>query len=262
MLLGTPRSNSTMLQRTLARHPSVVAPELGQLLFPDRRFLRRLFELFPQALFDTLYDPRIHRTGPLMAEADDLAILSEFREGVFAWAYLQAKEGVERPIVRPEHLLFLNRVHETLSNRGDILVAKYFGGIFHPFEELSTYMSDYEFYLLCRPPREVLYSLSTLLDQAHRKRRFKADKAYWERVYRLMVYGYQRMVELSYEPKVRVLSDHEIKTELNGVLESILPGASTLMEERRPYKRSYDYVDVMDGIFKEDDFQEYFNRFG
>lgn len=262
MLLGTPRSNSTMLQRTLARHPNVVAPNLDELLFPDNRILRKLFGLVPQVLFDKLYNPQIHRTGPKMAEADDLAMLAEFREGVFAYAYLQAQKGVEMPTFKTEHLLFLKRLHDNLGDSDDILVSKYFGGLFHPFSELKACMIGYEFYLLCRSPRQVLYSLSTLLDQAHRNRRFKADRSYWERVYRVMVYAYQRMVILSKEQGITVLTDERIKTDLGDVLEQILPSGSSLVHDRKSYNRSYEYIKVMDGIFREDDFSDYFDCFG
>ncbi len=279
ILLGPPRSNSTLIHRLLAHHSEVVSPPLRELAFPGALGapMRRVLSLIPQARVDRMYDPAIHSTGAGVPEADDIALLAAFSEGVFAWAYGGALRGDSAPTLDSKrHLEYLawHRRYIAAKHPGKVVCSKYFAGVHH-YDALRARHPNAKLVLLVRDPEAVCYSLSTLIGQALQVRGLAPDRPadYWRRLYAYIVQTFDRVVSLvaRNENELLVLWDAEVKSDLRAavvricehagigrsrtdVLESELCRKSTA----GPYRRRYEYSRVLDGIFSPDDFAAYY----
>lgn len=93
-LVGHPRSGTTFLHKfILKRTDEFVGMNLWKMIFPNlfsrfiiTPFLPVINKLFPK----NLYDPRIHRTGFLEPETDDVALFFKEMSGMFYWLYFSA----------------------------------------------------------------------------------------------------------------------------------------------------------------------------
>jgi hypothetical protein len=281
ILLGPPRSNSTLIHRLLAQHSEVVSPPLKELLFPGALggLFRAALSAVPQATFDRLYNPQIHGTGADAPEADDLALVAAFSEGVFAWAYGDAFRAQCQPRLLPEkHLAYLDwlRSYLTRKHPGKTVCSKYFGGVHH-FAELRRRSPRAKLVLLYRDPESVCYSLATQLESAFGARRLRIEQParYWRNVYRYLVSTYEKLDEVAESggDELLVVWDADVKSDLTGTVERIgrhaglAPTrdsrlAQKLKEKsaRGPYQRSYRYSSAFDGMFSRDDFRTYYQR--
>jgi sulfotransferase family protein len=279
ILLGPPRSNSTLIHRLLAHHSEVISPPLRELVFPGALGtpMRRALSLIPQARIDSMYNPAIHATGPHMPEADDIALLAAFSEGVFAWAYGGALTGDSAPTLDSErHLKYLawHRRYIAAKHPGRVVCSKYFAGVHH-YDALRARHPNAKLVLLVRDPKAVCYSLSTLIGQALQVRGLVPARPadYWRWLYAFVARTFDRIVSLIQrnEKALLVVWDDDVKLDLQGTVERIcehagIPRSRTDVldyELRRkraagPYRRRYEYSRVLDGIFSPDDFTEYY----
>jgi hypothetical protein len=278
ILLGPPRSNSTLIHRLLAHHSEVVSPPLRELAFPGTLGapMRRVLSLIPQARVDRMYNPAIHSTGADVPEADDIALLAAFSEGVFAWAYGGALKGDAAPTLDSQrHLEYLawHRRYIAAKHPGKVVCSKYFAGVHH-YDALRARHPGAKLVLLVRDPEAVCYSLSTLIGQALHVRGLAPERPedYWRRLYAYVVQTFEKiahLIELD-ERDLLVLWDAEIKSDLRGAVARICEHAGigrsrteALESELRrkstagPYRRRYEYSHVLDGIFRPDDFAAY-----
>ena len=281
ILLGPPRSNSTFIQRLMSAHTDIITPPLKELVFPGRygAFLRKLLASIPQAKINTVYNPKIHGTGANLAEADDIALLAAFCEGVFAWAYKGALNGEDRPTLNPQkHLPYLKWLYLYLSKKSQnkVILSKYFAGVNH-YSELKEHFPKAKFVLLSRDPEQVCYSLSTLLSSAMKARKIYSDPPdeYWRKIYQFVVVTYENIENIikTSDNSVLVLPDQEIKSNLNQAINqicshcglsinsgSILHNKIEAYMSRGAYQKAYSYSCVMDSHFKREDFAPYYNR--
>ncbi|HMV69460.1 MAG TPA: sulfotransferase [Myxococcota bacterium] len=91
-VLGNARSGTTLMHRLLAGSEELTAFELWEMLFPSItgwRLLRPLAERLA-ARVKLPHDPRIHETGLLHAETDDLLLFANHLEGPLYQASLAA----------------------------------------------------------------------------------------------------------------------------------------------------------------------------
>jgi hypothetical protein len=281
ILLGPPRSNSTFIHRLMSAHTDIITPSLKELVFPGKHgaFLRRLLSSIPQAKINTVYNPKIHSTGANLAEADDIALLSAFSEGVFAWAYKGALSGKERPTLNPQkHLPYLKWLYFYLSEKSQnkVILSKYFAGVHH-YSDLKKHFPKAKFVLLSRDPESVCYSLSTLLSSAINARNIYPEKPdeYWRKIYQFIVVTYENIENIikTSDSSVLVLFDQEIKSNLDQAINqicnhcglsinsgSILHHKIEAYMSKGAYQKAYSYSSVMDSHFKKEDFAPYYNR--
>ena len=281
ILLGPPRSNSTLIHRLLAHHTEVVAPPLKELVFPGGigGALRAALSAVPQSAVDRLYLPEIHATGADAPEADDIALMSAYSEGLFGWAYGAALRGPCQPTLDADkHLDYLEWLRGYVASKhpSKTVCSKYFAGVHH-FEALRARNPNGRFVLLLRDPRSVCYSLSTLLESALRSRRIRIANPdeYWNNIYRYIVRTYERLdaVAECNDPGLMILWDAEVKANLAASIEAVcrhagLPptGNDALSEKIRekssagPYERRYEYSSALHGIFNTEDFGAYYRR--
>jgi hypothetical protein len=87
-----------LIHRLLGHHSAVVAPNLKELMFPGTvgGLTRKVLSAVPQSKVNRVYSPDIHGTGANFPEADDIALLAAFSEGVFGWIYGSALKGNNR----------------------------------------------------------------------------------------------------------------------------------------------------------------------
>jgi Sulfotransferase family len=279
ILLGTPRSNSTLIHRLLSRHTQLVTPSLKELLFPGKLggISRTFFSLVPQNIVDKLSNPLIHRTGPNFPEADDIALMAAFEEGVFSWVHVKALKGVKTPIFNEnKHIPYLGELYEEIENRhSKRVVSKYFAGIFQ-FEKLKTTFPNGKFVLLVRDPKQICYSTSTMLYHSLSKRgiRLENNHPYWQLLYQYLIESYSKIVMLMTEKsdEILIINDADVKNNLYGVINKICLFAEISMENEHAltteiearsshghYQKKYEYVTVMDDIFNYHDFENYYD---
>jgi hypothetical protein len=279
LLLGPPRSNSTLIHRLLAKHTGVLSPPLKELLFPGRigGMLRAGLALAPQSRVDEIYDPRLHETGANAPEADDIALMAAYSEGIFDWVYGGALRGAEAPTLEPtRHLPYLSWLRGNLARKhpGRLICSKYFAGVYH-YAELRAAEPEAKFVLLCRDPAQVCASVATLVDTVMQTRKLspKDPTAYWYNLYRFLVATYERMAVLMMldDPRLLALEDRQVKSDLNGTLAKVMEHAGltrsqnddlerAILEKtaRGPYRRTYDYGTRLLELYRAEDFGNYF----
>lgn len=278
ILLGPPRSNTTLIHRLLAHHSEVAALPLAELVFPGRvgALFRRAFSAVPQPWVDHFYRPEIHAAGAHMPEADDIALMAAFSEGVFSWAYGHALRRTSEPTLDPErHLAYLDWLRSSFTRRhpGKTVCSKYFAGVHH-FDALAARIPHARFVLLHRDPESVCDSLCTLLGAALAARRIAIDNPaiYWRNIYDFLVRTYAKILELTAraDERVLVLGDAQVKADLRGCIEAIcrhagLPPSRDHALEREVatktaggrYLKNYKYSSALRDIFDRRDFAGY-----
>lgn len=281
ILLGPPRSNSTLIHRLLAHHTEVVAPSLKELVFPGMTgaMFRAALSTIPQSTVDRMYPPQIHGTGANAPEADDIALMSAYSEGLFGWAYGAALRGACQPVLDAgKHLDYLDwlRGYVATKHPSKTVCSKYFAGVHH-FEALQAQNPNARFVLLLRDPKSVCQSLSTLLESALRSRRTRIHNPdeYWNNIYTYIVRTYERIEVVADrdDPGVMTLWDADVKADLGASIAAVcrhagLPAtgndalAQKVAEKSSggPYRRRYEYSNALQVIFKTDDFAAYYRR--
>ncbi len=279
-LLGPPRSNSTHIHRLMSLHTEVLSPPLKELVFPGKKgfVMRAVLSGIPQKLINQIYNPFIHKTGANEAEADDIALLAAFSEGVFAWVYGDALQGAKKPTLKPEkHLPYLDSLHAYIAKKNDdkTIFAKYFAGVHH-FADLQSYFPNARYILLTRDPEKVCYSLSTLIETALVARRIKLKnpEEYWNNIYQFMVDTYQEIHQVANieDDRLLIISDNEVKNNLDSVVSKICVHSNlntnrndelvtkvNQLASRGTYQKRYEYSKVMKQFFSKNDFSDYYN---
>jgi hypothetical protein len=268
-----------LIHRLLAEHSQVIAPPLKELVFPGKLgvIMRTIFSLIPQNKVDAIYHPDLHKTGANFAEADDIALMAAFGEGIFGWAYAGALNGLSAPEINAEkHLPYLKKLYSEIQNRhpNKIIVSKYFAGVRH-YNKLKEQYPKGKFILLLRDPEKVCYSVSTLIGSALEARNIvvKDPGAYWKRIYEFIVETYHYIALLINEQpgNLLIVSDEAVKGNLSVVIREIcdysglrvsgeekLLLAITQKTSKGKYHKPYEYSKVMDGIFSTTDFDSYY----
>jgi hypothetical protein len=264
-----------LIHRLLAHHSAVIAPNLKELMFPGTAggLTRRVLSAVPQSKVNRVYNPDIHCTGANFPEADDIALMAAFSEGVFGWIYGSALKGNNHPtLIADKHLTYLAWLRSYIARKhpSKTVCSKYFAGAHH-FEALKRKHPNAKYVLLYRDPKKVCYSLSTLLGSVlvSRKICLNDPAGYWQNLYRYIIDTYRKMDEIVAigDIDVLVLWDEEIKSDLEGSLHRICRHAELPPNDNEnfdveiqkklaggPYKRNYEYSTVFDDIFDPDDF--------
>ena len=92
-ILGSPRSGSTFLHRTLVSSGEAAGYALWEMLFPAvtaRRLLGGAVDLIAPFNPARFHDPDAHDTGLRDVETDDAMLLFRFLDGPFLWSYFHA----------------------------------------------------------------------------------------------------------------------------------------------------------------------------
>ena len=272
-VIGMPRSSTSIVHRTLADHPDIFSPTLSESLFPSDSItdtsLRFLFEKIPQSLFDKVYKPEIHRTGPTLPEAIDVALFKKFKRGVLAWVHNDALNNVEHPkFNKEEDLSYLKEIIRGWQRKyGDKQVCvKYFHGTLH-LEELRENFPQAKFIMPLRNPETLVYSSATLLSMVMAFRKKRPTQDYWHNIYNNIVYSYNAIAGILKEENddVYVIHEENLKADFKKEMSKIysyLKVDSQNLEHINKYSRKYAYSNEMNALYNKDDFEGYFNLTG
>lgn len=263
-LLGMPRSNTTIIHRTLAKHAEVYAPSLSELLFPFENFKdksgRLLLSLIPQKIIDKVYNPLIHKTGTTEPEALDAAIFKKHRRGVLAWVHSDALNGVASPTFEIEDLKYIKSLvnYWNFKNPGKIICLKYFDGI-RQFKLLKQTFPNAKFIVSTREPESLVKSSATLIEMVMNARRKTPTEAYWKSIYKNIVENYKAIQNISEmnNDKVLTINNENLKTNFSAELNKMCSFLEIPFQEEMtptPYKKKYEYSKKMNPFFEYSDF--------
>lgn len=178
-LIGHPRSGTTFLHRFLLDiNSNYKGMHLWEMLLPSlflRNVSKPLIKLIDKKSNKQLYDTRIHTTGLLKAETDDVALFFKSFEGLFFWLYFAAFTQYENQEMLDSELIKTSDIEKTirnlnilhaknLSSKSDIgktMFSKSFSLILN-IEKLLESFPSAKVILLMRNPMEVIPSSMSL----------------------------------------------------------------------------------------------------
>lgn len=263
-LLGMPRSNTTIIHRTLAKHSEIYAPSLSELLFPFENLKdksgRFVLNLIPQKLIDKVYNPLIHKTGANEPEALDAAIFKKHKRGVLAWVHSDALNGVASPTFEIEDLEYIKDLINfwNVKNPNKIVCLKYFDGI-RQFKLLKQTFPNAKFIVSTREPKSLVQSSATLIEMVMNARRKTPAEAYWKSIYKNIVENYKAIQNISEmnSDKILTINNENLKTNFSGELNRMSSFLDIAFQEEllpAPYKRKYTYSNKLDYLYNKEDF--------
>lgn len=269
-VIGMPRSSTSIVHRTLTEHPDIFSPTLSEILFPSDCItdtsLRFLFEKIPQSLFDKVYKPEIHRTGPTLPEAIDVALFKKFKRGVLAWVHNDALNNVEHPkFNKEEDLSYLKEIIGGWQRKyGDKQVCvKYFHGTLH-LEKLRENFPQAKFIMPLRNPETLVSSSATLLSMVMAFRNKRPNQNYWQNIYNNIVYSYNAIAEIMKEQSddVYIIPEESLKADFQKEINKIythLNVNSQNLDHVKKYQRKYAYSAEMKDLYRKNDFENFFD---
>ncbi len=175
-LIGHLRSGTTFLHRfLLASCPELRGLQMWEMLCPSvtARWLMRPFRgLLGRISLDAVYDPKIHRTGLLTAETDDIAIAFRYSDGLLSWIYNDAWAAEESDAVVSEAVhassrsrafpVYMRGLYQRVVRRGGSrILSKSFYGLFC-VDHIREVFPDARLLLLIRDPAEAVPSMMSM----------------------------------------------------------------------------------------------------
>ncbi len=119
-IVGHPRSGTTFLHKFLIKNvPEFVGMNLWKMIFPNlfsRVIIRPILPVINKLFPKNLYDPKIHRTGFLEPETDDVALFFKEMGGMFKWLYFSALKKYNSIDILEKELVNDCELEKTLKN--------------------------------------------------------------------------------------------------------------------------------------------------
>lgn len=119
-LVGHPRSGTTFLHRFLLNNlPDYRGMRLWDMVVPSiflRKLLNPLIHYLDNLSNKKLYDPKIHHTGLLKEETDDVALFFKSFDGLFFWLYFSAFRKLDLNGDLKKDLIEYSNLKKTLDN--------------------------------------------------------------------------------------------------------------------------------------------------
>jgi len=173
-LIGHLRSGTTFLHRFLLEQtPELRGLLMWEMLCPSviaRTLMRPLRPLFGRISLDRVWDPKIHRTGVLAAETDDIALAFRYSGGILSWIYNdawanqapeQARAAVAAASQDDVYVHHLRRIYRGVVADGGRLLSKSFYGLFC-VDAIRRLFPQARLLLLIRDPAEAVPSMMSM----------------------------------------------------------------------------------------------------
>lgn len=210
-LIGHPRSGTTFLHKFLIKNNSQLeGMYLWRMIFSTllSRFIFKPILGFIDKLFPkNLYDPKIHKTGFLEPETDDVAYFFKRFNGMFFWLYFNAlkeypnKDALEKELIKDCELNLVLDNLETLYKKNLFtsnkrIFSKSFSLILD-IKKVKDKFSDSKIIILIRDPLEVIPSCMSLARnvQSNINKFEKLKQSYKNNYYRNLYYASQIFYE-------------------------------------------------------------------
>ncbi len=177
-LIGHPRSGTTFLHKFILKNTNEFKGMLlWEMIFPSiftRSLIKPVLPFLVKKFPKDLYDPKIHKTGFLEPETDDIAMFFRNFEGMFCWLYFSAWKSYNNSVELENDLIKESDTTKVIKyiinlHKKNIYKSKYNKRIFSKSFSLIMDISgvlkkneDAKVVVLLRDPIEVIPSSISL----------------------------------------------------------------------------------------------------
>lgn len=256
-LIGHLRSGTTFLHRYMgAMFKELGTLKMWDMLFPStlmRFFLFPLRPIIQRISLDSMYDPKIHKTGLFALETDDIALSFRFSGGLLTWIYFKVwgdfesrrdfRRQMKEISARKKYLDYMEKLYAKKLPQSGRFFSKSFTFLFN-IEQIFRKYPDAKIVMLIRDPLQTIPStLSLELDiQKHLNNLDEYPEIkkeyYINRLYEtsLIYYRAFHSVVTKHHEKLYVITHRRMKEDFNGTMKEICDFCSLELTEQRKEK--------------------------
>lgn len=241
-LIGHLRSGTTFLHRYMGEMFRELATlKMWDMLFPSRimRFFFFPFKpLIRRISLDSMYDPKIHKTGLFALETDDIALSFRFSGGLLTWLYFKVWDNFEsrrdfrrqmkEMSAHKQYLDYMEKLYAKKLPKSGRFFSKSFTFLFNIDQILRKY-PDARIVMLIRDPLQTIPStfsleleiqkhLNNLDEYSEIKKEYYINRLYETS---LIYYRTFHSVVCKYHEKLHVLTHRRMKEDFNGTMKEI-----------------------------------------
>jgi len=216
-MIGHYRSGTTFVHRFITDNcKDIKGLYLWEMIFPSlsTRFVMKYFTpLMKKFSLDNIYDPKIHKTGLLTTESDDIALFLRYFDGMLSWLYFycwkeyKSESELETELLKVVKngtlLNYIESLHrKNVYNIEERMFSKSFWGLFM-VDQIKKQFPDAKIMLILRDPLEAIPSIMSLQRSVQNRmnnlesQSEELKKRYYSNIYKTSEIYYRKFHEIA-----------------------------------------------------------------